>query len=81
VIGRVKAKLAELRPSLPAGVEVVTTYDRSVLIDEAIATVTAKLIEEMIIVSLIILVFLWHFPSSLVPIITIPIRSRWRSSR
>jgi hypothetical protein len=73
VIGRVKAKLAELRPSLPAGVEVVTTYDRSVLIDEAIATVTAKLIEEMIIVSLIILVFLWHFPSSLVPIITIPI--------
>jgi Cu(I)/Ag(I) efflux system membrane protein CusA/SilA len=73
VIGRVKAKLAELRPSLPAGVEVVTTYDRSELIDEAIATVTAKLIEEMIIVSLIILVFLWHFPSSLVPIITIPI--------
>ena len=73
VIGRVKAKLAELRPSLPAGVEVVTTYDRSVLIDEAIATVTAKLIEEMIIVSLIILVFLWHFPSSLVPIVTIPI--------
>ena len=73
VIGRVKAKLAELRPSLPAGVEVVTTYDRSVLIDEAIATVTAKLIEEMIIVALIILIFLWHFPSSLVPIITIPI--------
>ncbi len=73
VIGRVKARLAELRPSLPAGVEVVTTYDRSVLIDEAIATVTAKLIEEMIIVALIILVFLWHFPSSLVPIVTIPI--------
>ena len=73
VIARVKAKLAELRPSLPAGVEVVTTYDRSELIEAAIDTVTAKLIEEMIIVSLIILVFLWHFPSSLVPIITIPV--------
>lgn len=73
VIARVKARLAELQPSLPAGVEVVTTYDRSELIEDAIDTVTAKLIEEMIIVSIIILVFLWHFPSSLVPIITIPI--------
>jgi multidrug efflux pump subunit AcrB len=62
-----------VQPSLPAGVEVVTTYDRSELIEDAIDTVTAKLIEEMIIVSIIILVFLWHFPSSLVPIITIPI--------
>jgi Cu(I)/Ag(I) efflux system membrane protein CusA/SilA len=73
VIGRVKAKLDELRPSLPEGVEVVTTYDRSDLILRAIDTVEHKLIEEIIIVSLIILLFLWHFPSSIVPIITIPV--------
>jgi Cu(I)/Ag(I) efflux system membrane protein CusA/SilA len=73
VIERVKAKLAELAPSLPPGVKVVTTYDRAELIDAAIHTVRDKLIEEVIIVSLVILVFLWHFPSSLVPIITIPV--------
>ena len=73
VIGRVKAKLAELKPSLPEGVEVVTTYDRSDLIHRAIGTVTDKLIEEIIVVSLIILLFLWHVPSSIVPILTIPI--------
>ena len=73
VIERVKAKLAELGPSLPEGVEVVTTYDRSDLIHRAIGTVTDKLIEEMIVVSLIILLFLWHVPSSIVPILTIPI--------
>jgi len=73
VIERVKAKLEEIRPALPAGVEIVTTYDRSELIDRAIHTVRNKLIEEIIIVSLIIMVFLWHFPSSLIPIITIPV--------
>ncbi|MGE5049583.1 MAG: efflux RND transporter permease subunit, partial [Deltaproteobacteria bacterium] len=73
VIDRVKAKLAELKPSLPAGVEVVTTYDRSDLIDRAIGTVKDKLIEEMIIVSIVILVFLWHVPSAIVPIVTIPV--------
>jgi Cu(I)/Ag(I) efflux system membrane protein CusA/SilA len=73
VIGRVKAKLDEVKPSLPAGVEVVTTYDRSELIERAIANVEHKLIEEIIIVSLVILVFLWHFPSSIVPILTIPV--------
>jgi copper/silver efflux system protein len=73
VIDRVKTKLEELKPSLPEGVEVVTTYDRSDLIGRAINTVTDKLIEEMIIVSLIILLFLWHFPSAIVPILTIPI--------
>ena len=71
VITRVKAKLGEV--SLPEGVEVVTTYDRSELILAAIDTVSHKLVEEMLIVSLIILVFLWHFPSSIVPIITIPV--------
>jgi copper/silver efflux system protein len=73
VIGRVKEKLEELRPSLPKGVEVVTTYDRSELIDRAIETVRSKLVEEMIVVSVIILVFLWHFPSALIPIVTIPV--------
>ena len=73
VIERVKAKLAELKPSLPSGVEVVTTYDRSELIDRAIGTVKDKLIEEMIIVSIIILIFLWHIPSAIVPIVTIPV--------
>ena len=73
VIGRVKAKLAELKPSLPPGVEVVTTYDRSELIGRAIDTVKDKLIEEIVIVSIIILVFLWHIPSAIVPIVTIPV--------
>ena len=73
VIDRVKKKLEEVKPSLPAGVEVVTTYDRSELINEAIHTVESKLIEEIIVVSIIILIFLWHVPSALVPIITIPV--------
>ncbi len=73
VIERVKAKLAEIAPSLPPGVEVITTYDRSDLIERAIETVTHKLIEEILIVSLIILIFLWHLPSSIIPIITIPV--------
>jgi Cu(I)/Ag(I) efflux system membrane protein CusA/SilA len=73
VIERVKAKLAELKPSLPRGVEVVTTYDRSELIDHAIETVKGKLVEEIVIVSIIILIFLWHVPSAIIPIVTIPV--------
>ena len=73
VIERVKSKFAELKPSLLEGVQVVTTYDRSDLIQRAIGTVTDKLVEEIIVVSLIILLFLWHVPSSIVPILTIPI--------
>ncbi len=73
VIERVKQKLDELKPSLPAGTEIVTTYDRSDLIERAIGTVSDKLIEEMLIVSAIILLFLWHIPSAVVPIITIPV--------
>lgn len=73
VIERVKARIAELKQGLPEGVEVVTTYDRSELIHNAIKTVKHKLIEEMIVVSIIILVFLWHIPSAIVPIITIPV--------
>jgi len=73
VINRVKAKLHELEPGLPAGVKVVTTYDRGDLIERAIDTLEHELILQMIIVSLVILVFLWHVPSALVPILTIPI--------
>ncbi len=73
VIERVKARLEELKVSLPKGLEVVPVYDRSELIHRSIETVKHKLIEEMIVVSLIILIFLWHFPSAIVPIITIPV--------
>jgi Cu(I)/Ag(I) efflux system membrane protein CusA/SilA len=73
VIDRVKAKIEEVKPSLPKGVEVVTTYDRSELIGKAIANVKGKLVEEILIVSLVILVFLWHVPSAIVPIVTIPV--------
>ncbi|MBF0532501.1 MAG: efflux RND transporter permease subunit [Candidatus Omnitrophica bacterium] len=73
VINRVKAKMAQIKSSLPPGVDLVTTYDRSDLIQRSIATLKEQLIEEMIIVSLVILFFLWHFPSAIVPIVTIPV--------
>nr|MDA8160107.1 efflux RND transporter permease subunit [Desulfobacteraceae bacterium] len=73
VIRRVKAKMEELKPSLPKGVEFVSTYDRSDLIHRALATLKHELGQEMLIVSLIILIFLWHFPSAMVPIVTIPV--------
>ena len=73
VIDRVKARLKELEPSLPEGVRIVTTYDRSELIQRSIDTLKHELILEIIIVSLVILVFLWHIPSAIVPIVTIPI--------
>jgi Cu(I)/Ag(I) efflux system membrane protein CusA/SilA len=73
VIERVKAKLADMKASLPEGVEVVPAYDRSDLIQSAIDNLKGELLMEMLIVSLVILFFLWHFPSALVPIITIPV--------
>jgi len=73
VIARVKDRLHQLAPSLPAGVRVVTTYDRSELIGRAIDTVRSKLVEEIAIVALVILVFLWHIPSAIIPIVTIPV--------
>jgi len=73
VIRAVRERLDELRPSLPEGVEIVTTYDRSDLIIRAIETLKHELGIEMIIVSLVILLFLWHAPSAIVPIITIPV--------
>ena len=73
VIDRVKAKLAEVEPSLPPGVKIVTTYDRSELILRSIETLKHTLIEEVLIVGGIILIFLWHIPSAMIPILTIPI--------
>ena len=73
VIRRVKQKLEEMKPSLPEGVEVVTVYDRSQLIQESIDNLKHELVLVSIIVSSVILFFLWHFPSALVPIITIPV--------
>ncbi len=73
VIKRVKAKLEELKPSMPEGVEAVITYDRSDLIQKAIDNLREELLVEMLIVSLVILLFLWHIPSAIVPIITIPV--------
>jgi Cu(I)/Ag(I) efflux system membrane protein CusA/SilA len=73
VIKRVKARIHELERSFPPGVELVVTYDRSELITRAIETLKHSLIEEIIVVSLVILFFLWHFPSAIIPIVTIPI--------
>ncbi len=73
VINGVKQKLQEIKPSLPAGVEVVTGYDRSGLIRTSIKTLQRDLLEEAIIVSLVIIVFLFHFRSALIPILTLPI--------
>ncbi|MCU1340768.1 MAG: heavy metal efflux pump, CzcA family, partial [Candidatus Acidoferrum typicum] len=73
VIEGVKKKLAEIKGSLPPGVEVVPGYDRSGLISESINTLKHSLIEEAIIVSLVIIVFLFHFRSALIPILTLPI--------
>ena len=72
-IDGVKARLAELERSLPDGVEIVTTYDRSSLIQRAIDTLTTKLIEEMLVVAAICVVFLLHLRSALVAIVSLPI--------
>ncbi len=73
VIDGVKAKLAEIKPSLPPGVEIVAGYDRSGLIHASINTLQRDLIEEAIIVSLVIIVFLFHFRAAFVPILALPI--------
>src|SRR6202034_1072031 len=73
VINGVKKKLLEIKPSLPSGVEVVAGYDRSGLIRTSIETLQRDLLEEAIIVSIVIIVFLFHFRSALIPILTLPI--------
>jgi Cu(I)/Ag(I) efflux system membrane protein CusA/SilA len=72
VIDAVKARLEQVRAGLPPGVEIVTTYDRSQLISESVHTLQRTLVEEMIVVSLVIFVFLLHARSALVPILTLP---------
>src|SRR6184192_1478670 len=73
VIDGIKKKIDEIKSSLPEGVRIVPTYDRSDLIKRAIATLREKLIEESIVVALVCILFLWHIRSSLVAIITLPI--------
>lgn len=72
VIERVERKLEDLKNSLPDGVEIVETYNRSDLIKRSIQTLTHELVLEMIVVALVIIIFLLHIPSALVPIITLP---------
>ncbi|MEX9872674.1 efflux RND transporter permease subunit [Providencia rettgeri] len=73
VIHDVKQKLEDLSASLPEGIEIITTYDRSILIDNAIDNLSYKLLEEFIVVALVCAVFLWHFRSALVAIISLPL--------
>ncbi|MDD1622476.1 MAG: efflux RND transporter permease subunit [Methylococcaceae bacterium] len=72
-IAAVRDKLNALKASLPQGVEIVTTYDRSQLIDRAVENLTHKLAEEFIVVALVCAVFLWHLRSSLVAIVALPL--------
>jgi Cu(I)/Ag(I) efflux system membrane protein CusA/SilA len=72
-ITAVKTKLAELKKSLPAGVEIVTTYDRSQLIDRAVENLSHKLLEEFVVVALVCGLFLWHIRSAMVAIVSLPL--------
>ncbi len=73
VIDRVKKRIEEIRPYLPKGYEIIETYNRADLIRRSIETLKHQLKEELVVVSLVILVFLWHVPSAIVPIVTIPV--------
>src|ERR1700731_3030514 len=73
VIARIEAKIKERDAGLPTGVKIIPIYDRSELIHNTIGTVKATIIEVIVTVVLIILVFLWHFPSAAIPIVTMPV--------
>jgi Cu(I)/Ag(I) efflux system membrane protein CusA/SilA len=74
VIQRIKKEIKEkIQPALPEGVELIVTYDRSGLIERSIATLKEKLVEEVLIVSLVCIIFLWHLRSALVAILTLPL--------
>src|SRR6266550_6411780 len=73
VIDRVKTRLKEIEPSLPQGVKIVPVYDRSELIRRAVSNARLTLIEVMITVVIVIVIFLWHFPSAAIPVVTIPV--------
>src|SRR3569833_433592 len=72
-IAAVRAKLAQLQVSLPKGVQIVPTYDRSQLIDRAVENLSHKLVEEFVVVALVCALFLWHLRSGLVVIISLPL--------
>ena len=73
VIDAVKTRLEQVRTRLPEGVEIVSVYDRSALIERAVQNLSGKLIEEMLLVSLVCVLFLWHLRSALVAIISLPL--------
>ncbi|MGA3123501.1 MAG: CusA/CzcA family heavy metal efflux RND transporter [Polyangiaceae bacterium] len=73
VIDAVKERLKQIEPNLPEGVRIVPTYDRSQLIEDSVRTLRHTLIEEMIVVSVVIFVFLLHVQSALIPIVTLPV--------
>jgi Cu(I)/Ag(I) efflux system membrane protein CusA/SilA len=73
VIDRVQARLKEIQPGLPSGVSVMPVYDRSDLIRRSISSARLTVIEVIVTVVLIILIFLWHFPSAVIPVVTIPV--------
>ena len=73
VIDRVKERIHQIEPGLPPGMEIVPIYDRSVLIRRAIDNVSETLVEVVLTVSFIVLLFLWHVPSALIPLITLPV--------
>jgi len=73
VIDRVKTRLKEIEPGLPGGVKVAPVYDRSELIRRSISNARLTLIEVVLTVVIIILIFLWHFPSAVIPVVTIPV--------
>src|SRR5581483_7855988 len=73
VINRVKQRLREVEPGLPDGVKIVPVYDRSELIGRSISNARLTLIEVIATVVVVILIFLWHFPSAVVPVVTIPV--------
>jgi len=73
VIGRVKDKIRQVEPGLPEGVKIVPIYDRSELIRSAISNLRSTLLEVIVTVALVVMLFLWHFPSAIIPMITIPV--------
>lgn len=72
-INALKDKLQQLRQTLPPGVEIVTVYDRSQLIEQAIDNLSFKLLEEFVVVALVCTLFLFHFRSALVAMVTLPL--------
>src|SRR5947199_2291061 len=73
VICRVKDKIKQIEPGLPAGVKLVPVYDRSELIERSIQNLRQTMIEVIVTVVVVILLFLWHFPSAVIPVVTIPV--------